>query len=308
MGHIISFRGTGITTDVDRLISQIKFDFGDGSQTGWLDFSDQTLQTTTYDVAHVYSKAGSFNAVVYSKDDNGNESVASSAISVVVAEVKPVALLRAIPSMIRAGQATTFDASESYVLSTDQSRTIASYTFDFGDGSSTVSGSSPNADHTYATAGEYMATVSATDNASPANTSVVAKVVVKILPATLVIPLNLNTKPASFDRTRKANYSSTPVLDAVYPEMSDMGSRSDEFKMTGSFLKATANADIDFMEEILVSGSLVEFEYEDTDYSGSAVNKKFVGRLTDFNYQREGGRHGETPWSATLMREAGLGN
>ena len=308
VGHIISFRGTGITTDVDRLISQIKFDFGDGSQTGWLDFSDQTLQTTTYDVAHVYSKAGSFNAVVYSKDDNGNESVASSAISVVVAEVKPVALLRAIPSMIRAGQATTFDASESYVLSTDQSRTIASYTFDFGDGSSTVSGSSPNADHTYATAGEYMATVSATDNASPANTSVVAKVVVKILPATLVIPLNLNTKPASFDRTRKANYSSTPVLDAVYPEMSDMGSRSDEFKMTGSFLKATANADIDFMEEILVSGSLVEFEYEDTDYSGSAVNKKFVGRLTDFNYQREGGRHGETPWSATLMREAGLGN
>lgn len=308
VGHIISFRGTGTTTDEDRLISEVKFDFGDGSQTGWLSFADQTLQTTTYDIAHVYSKAGSFNAVAYSRDDNGNESVASSAISVVVAEVNPVALLRAIPSMVRAGQVVTFDASESYILSTDTARTIASYTFDFGDGSSPVSGSSPNADHTYATAGEYMATVTATDNDSPTNTSVAAKVVVKILPATLVIPLNLNTKPTSFNRTRKANYSSTPVLDAVYPEMSDMGSRTDEFKMTGSFLKTTANADIDFMEEILISGALVEFEYEDTDYSGSAVNKKFVGRLTDFNYKREGGKHGETPWTATLLREAGLGN
>ncbi len=308
VGHIISFRATGITTDTDRLISSVKFDFGDGSQTGYLDFTDQTLQSNTYDIAHVYSKAGTFSAVAYSRDDNGNESVASSAISVVVAEVNPVALLRAIPSMVRAGQSVTFDASESYVLSTDTARTIASYSFDFGDGSSVVTGSSPNADHTFATAGEYMATVPATDNASPTNTSVASKVVVKILPATLVIPMNLNTKPESFKRARKANFSQTTVLDAVYPEMSDTGSRSDSFQMAGKFLKATANADIDFMEEILVSGALVEFEYEDTDYSGSTVNKKFIGRLTQFNYQREGGQHGTTPWTATLIREAGLGN
>lgn len=308
VGHIISLRATGITTDEDRLISSVKFDFGDGSQTGWLDFTDQTLQTNTYDIAHVYSKAGTFSAVAYSKDDNGNESVASSIISVVCAEVNPVALLRAIPSMVRAGQAVNFDASESYVLSTDTARTIASYTFDFGDGSSVVSGASPNAAHTYAIAGEFMATVTTTDNASPTNTSVAAKVAVKILPATLVIPFVLNTKPKSFNRTRKANYATTSVLDAVYPEMSDMGSRTDTFKMAGSFLKSTANADIDFVEEILVSGALVEYEYEETDYSGSTVNKMFVGRLTDFNYQREGGKHGETPWTATLTREAGLGN
>jgi len=307
VGHIISFRGTGTTTDIDRLISEVKFDFGDGATTGWLAFSDQTLQSTTYDTAHVYSKAGSFNAVVYSRDDNGNESAASSAIAVTVAEVKPVALLRSIPSMVRAGQAVRLDASESYTISSDADRTIASYTFDPGDGSSTVTGSSPYTDHTYAAAGEYMATVTATDNDSPANVSTAAKCVVKVLPATLVIPLTLNTKPAKFERRRRAEFQSTPVLDAIYPEMSDLGQRSDEFRMEGSFLKATANSDIDFMEELLVSGALVEFEWEAVNFTGTPTGKKFVGRLTAFQYQREGGKHGETPYTATLVREAGLG-
>ena len=307
VGHIISFRGTGTTTDIDRLISEAKFDFGDGATTGWLSFADQTLQSATYDTAHVYSKAGSFNAVAYSRDNNSNESESSSAISVVVEEVNPIALLRAIPSMVRAGQAVRLDSSESYTISSDPDRTIASYTFDFGDGSSTVTGSSPYADHTYASAGEYMATVTATDNDSPANTSTAAKCVVKVLPATLVIPLTLNTMPSKFDRRRRAEFKSTPVLDAVYPEMSDLGQRSDEFRMEGSFLKATANADIDFMEELLVSGALVEFEWEAVNFVGTPTGKKFVGRLTSFDYTREGGRHGETPYTATLVREAGLG-
>jgi hypothetical protein len=307
VGHIISFRGTGTTIDVDRLISEIKFDFGDGATTGWLAVANKTLQSTTYDTAHVYSKSGSFNAVAYSRDDNGNESLASSAIVVSVAEVKPISLLRAIPSMIRAGQAVRLDASESYTISSDSARTIATYTFVPGDGSSAVTGSSPYADHTYAAAGEYMATVTATDNASPANTSTTAKCVVKILPATLVIPLTLNTKPTKFERRRRAEFKSTPVLDAVYPEMSDLGQRSDEFKMEGLFLKSTANSDIDFMDELLISGALVEFEWESVNFIGTPTGKKFVGRLTSFDYAREGGRHGETPYTATLVREAGLG-
>lgn len=41
---------------------------------------------------------------------------------------------------------------------------IASYAFDFGDGSSIVSGSSPNASHSYTAAGSYTAKVTVTDN------------------------------------------------------------------------------------------------------------------------------------------------
>ena len=43
----------------------------------------------------------------------------------------------------------------------------------------------------------------------------------------------------------------TPILDAVYPEVTDMGQRADEFSMTGMFLKETQETDIAFMEELL---------------------------------------------------------
>ena len=86
-----------------------------------------------------------------------------------------------------------------------------------------------------------------------------------------------------------------------------MGQRTDEFVLTGSFLKATANADIEFMEELHLSGALVEIIWEEVNFIGTPTGKTFVGRMTSFDYQREGGRHGETPYNATFVREAGLG-
>jgi hypothetical protein len=130
---------------------------------------------------------------------------------------------------------------------------------------------------------------------------------VKVLPATLIIPLTLNTKPSSFNRRRVANFTQTSVLDAVYPEVTDRGQRVDEFEMQGMFLKTTENTDIEFMEELLQSGALVEFEYEAVNFSGQATNKTFVGRMISFNYQRQGGNVGQTPYTAVFVREAGLG-
>jgi hypothetical protein len=307
VGHIISFRDTATTADVDRTISEVKFDFGDGTQTGWIAVANQTLLTTSYDTAHVYSKAGTFSAVCYTRDDNANESAASAAVSVVVAEANPVALLKAVPSMVRAGQAIRFDGSDSYVVSSDVSRSLSTYTFAFGDGSSGVSGGATYSDHTYAIAGEFMATLTVTDNAASPNTSNIAKVAVKVLPATLVVPLILNSRPSGFKRTRKANFTQTEVLDAVYPELTDSGQRQDEFILEGKFLKTTANKDIDFMEELLHSGALIEFEWESVNYAGTPDSRTFIGRMISFDYQREGGGHGETPYSATFVREAGLG-
>ena len=307
VGHIISFRASAVTTDADRTISEVKFDFGDGTQTGWIAVANQTLTSTTYDTAHVYSKAGTFSAVCYTRDDNANESDASAVISVVVAEAVPVALLKAVPSMVRAGQVIRFDGSDSYVVSSDTSRSLTTYTFDFGDGSSAVSGGAAYSDHTFATAGEFMATLTVTDNAASPNTSNTAKVAVKILPATLVVPLILNSRPSGFKRTRTAAFTQTEVLDAVYPEVTDSGQRQDEFVLEGKFLKATANKDIDFMEELLHSGALIEFEWESVNYVGTPDSRTFVGRMLSFDYRREGGAHGETPYSASFVREAGLG-
>jgi hypothetical protein len=99
----------------------------------------------------------------------------------------------------------------------------------------------------------------------------------------------------------------TPVLDAVYPEITDTGQRGDEFTLTGMFLKGTQDTDIAFMEELMLSGALVEFEYQAVNFVGTADSKTFTGRLVAFDYNRQGGEVDRTPYTATLVREAGLG-
>ena len=89
--------------------------------------------------------------------------------------------------------------------------------------------------------------------------------------------------------------------------MRDTGQRSDKFSLKGSFLEATADVDIAFMEELLMSGALVEFEWQAVNYVGTPDSKTFVGRMTDFQYERAGGRHGQTPYTASFTREASLG-
>ena len=113
--------------------------------------------------------------------------------------------------------------------------------------------------------------------------------------------------PSGFNRIRVASLTQTSVLDAVYPEVTDSGQRNDEFTLTGKFLRDTADADILFMEELLASGALVEFEWQSVNYQGTPDSKTFVGRMLSFDYSREGGDHGQTPYSASFNREAGLG-
>ena len=232
----------GDTTDPDRKITHLKADMGDGTITEWLPV--ETPDTSvTLDVSHVYSSrpsGGTYDIKVYARDDNNNESnfvlTPNDFIRVTIVAGEPVAVVRAVPSMVRAGQAIRFDGSDSYAI--DTGATIADF-FTFGDGSTGVNGTSVFQDHTFAQAGEFMATLIVTDSAG--SVSPVAKAIVKVLPATLVVPLTLSTKPSSFSRTRTASLTSTPILDAVYPEITDMGQRADEFSMTGMFLRNTGD-------------------------------------------------------------------
>ncbi|MCH9836519.1 PKD domain-containing protein [bacterium] len=304
VGHIVSLRMQGDTTDPDRTITHLKTDFGDGSITEWLPVTTPA-SSATYDISHVFSTrpvGGTYDIVVYAKDDNANESVASDILRATIVAAEPVAIVRAVPSMVRAGQPIRFDGSDSYTI--DTAASITSYTWTFGDGSSSVSGAAIYQDHTYAEAGEFMATLVVNDGTSNSPT---AKAVVKVLPATLVVPLTLSTTPSSFRRTRTASLTRTPILDAVYPEVSDMGQRGDEFTLSGMFLKSTQDTDIAFMEELLFSGSLVEFAYQDVNYDGVTDSKIFTGRMVSFDYNREGGNTDRTPYTAVFVREAGLG-
>lgn len=74
----------------------------------------------------------------------------------------PTAALTATPDHGPAPLTVTLDGSAS--LDPDPGDTIASYTFDFGDGSAPVTQSSPTISHTYQTAGDYPARLDVTDS------------------------------------------------------------------------------------------------------------------------------------------------
>tara|TARA_R110000744_G_scaffold1725_3_gene6209 strand:+ start:10054 stop:15225 length:5172 start_codon:yes stop_codon:yes gene_type:complete len=305
VGNVISFKVTGATVDIDRTLSSVKLNFGDGIESGYMPFTDLTLQSNTFDVSHVYTKAGTFSAVAYVKDDAGNISNASTTISVVVAEALPVAILKGSPVVVNAGGTVKLDGASSYIISTDSTRTIASYTFTAGDGSSAVTQAGSILNKVYATAGEYQATLTCVDNASSPNTSVASTIVLKILPAAVTVDLLavLNTRPHSFNQVHNSQLTSVPTLDGTYPEVTDTGQRSNSFKLDGSFLTTTETTDIIAMEGYLNNGTLLTIKWQTVDYAGNASVQTFVGRMTSFNYNRKGGEHGQTPWTAELRRE-----
>jgi len=306
VGHVVTFQAALATADTDRTIMKVKYDFGDGVNTGWMTLDDISQTSINYLASHVYTKAGSFNAVAYAQDDNGNESIASNIIVVTVAETKPIAILRVIPGYVSAGTAVTLDATSSYIVSSDTARTIASYTFTPGDGTSPTTQAGATLSHTYAAAGEYLATLTCTDNASSPNTSLSDTVLVKVIATATAVDLMaaLNTKPNRFNRQRNAQISSTALLSQTYPEVIDTGNREDMFQLSGSFLKTTATTDVETMEGYLYNGTLVRVDWQEKEFDGTVSVKSYTGYVIALDYEREGGQHGETPWNATFVREA----
>ncbi|MBH0199685.1 MAG: PKD domain-containing protein [Nitrospira sp.] len=85
---------------------------------------------------------------------------------------QPVAVFTINPNPLACGQSTTFDASGSTHGRPD--RSIVSYAWDFGDG---TTGSSRTATHIYVRFGSYTVTLTVTDNNDPAKTDSVSHVV-----------------------------------------------------------------------------------------------------------------------------------
>jgi PKD repeat protein len=75
----------------------------------------------------------------------------------------PTAGLTATPRSGNVPLTVSFDGSSSSDPDTAEGDHVASYTFNFGDGSAPVTQSSPTVTHTYANAGEFQATLTVTD-------------------------------------------------------------------------------------------------------------------------------------------------
>ncbi|MEP5610764.1 MAG: PKD domain-containing protein [Cyclobacteriaceae bacterium] len=156
---LVTFDGSE-SFDLDGSITAYNWDFGDGS-TG-------TGAITT----HTYTQAGTFTATLSATDDVGLVSVSPVSVEIeVLPNDPPTAVGSFTPTSGEAPLLVFFDGS----ASTDADGTIASYEWNFGDGSS---GSGATTSHTYTSAGNYTASLTVTDNAGASSDPISGNIVV----------------------------------------------------------------------------------------------------------------------------------
>jgi PKD repeat protein len=155
-GTAITFTGFG--SDPDGTIANYAWNFGDG-QTA----AGPTLNTTN----HTYGTAQTYQVTLTVTDNNGAVGIASTTVTVAAPNSNQLPVARFVysgttPTGTLRWSAIDFNGS----ASSDPDGTIATYTWNFGDGSP-ATGPSPTlktTNHTYASAGTYTVTLTVTDD------------------------------------------------------------------------------------------------------------------------------------------------
>jgi PKD repeat protein len=145
----VSFQGSG--TDSDGTINSYHWDFGDGET--------KTMQNP----AHTFKKSGTYIITLTVTDNNGGTSTNMNTITV-ISNNPPAASVKSSKSNGEAPLTISFSGSGS-----DTDGTIASYYWDFGDGSTS---NEKNPSHKYSTVGTYTVTLTVTDDKGGIGTSI----------------------------------------------------------------------------------------------------------------------------------------
>ena len=161
--------GSG-STDADGTITGYAWNFGDGT-TG----TGATAQ-------HTYGAAGNYTVTLTVTDNAGATNAVSKQVTVTAANAAPTAAFTA------SSQDLTVSVDGS--TSVDSDGTIASYAWDFGDGSF---GTGATASHTYAAGGSYTVKLTVTDNKGATGT--------QSQPVTVTAPVPNKAPTAAFDAT-----------------------------------------------------------------------------------------------------------
>ena len=188
------------SADADGSIASYTWDFGDGS----------TADGVTAE--HTYAQAGTYTVKVTVTDDDGATGVAEQEVTVAKPNEAPTASATATTD----GLKVSADAS----ASADADGSIASYTWDFGDGS-TADG--VTAEHTYAQAGDYTVTLTVTDDQGATSTSTVAVTVAKAEPT---VTAEFSSAVTDLDVALDASASTTTADDGVINYAWDLGDGS----------------------------------------------------------------------------------
>ncbi len=122
---------------------------------GWT-FGDGATSSGSPTPSHVYANPGTYTATLTAQDNLGD--VGTSSVLVTVNDVAPSVTLTA-PTSGEAGVSESFSASATDISPADQAAGFT-YSWVFGDGG-TATGANPS--HTFAAAGTYTVTATATD-------------------------------------------------------------------------------------------------------------------------------------------------
>ena len=199
------------STDTDLTpIASYHFNFGDGTPV-----VNTTAPTST--AQHTYAAAGPYT-VTLTVTDTGNNTSTPASFPVTVnppPDSPPVASL-AVTQL--ATPALTVSASGSGSTDTDFTP-IASYHFNFGDGSPVVNTTAPTAtaQHTYAAAGPYTVTLTVTDTGN--NTSTPASATITVNPSATPIIVERRVATSADDAEESSGavmYLTSSDLELVY--------------------------------------------------------------------------------------------
>ncbi len=171
-GETISFDASSSEDSDGSVISQL-WDFGD--------------ETTAFGVKvnHFYEDDGVYTVVLKVIDDDG--AIASISAVITVSNRPPVAFFTENATKVEKGELIHFDASESY----DLDGNIVSYFWDFGDGTNATE---VTVDHAYLEDGNYLVTLTVTDNDGASSSISDRKIVEKAIfgwPIALIAAIGL---------------------------------------------------------------------------------------------------------------------
>ncbi|MEW5759529.1 MAG: PKD domain-containing protein [Candidatus Thermoplasmatota archaeon] len=151
VNQTVVFNASG-SSDKDGYVFRYFFDFGDGTNSDWV--SDSV-------VMHTYTTSGTYTAKLIVEDDRGAVSKWTKGTTIdVIGNELPKAYLYVKNKKASIGEEVKFDGSGS----TDPDGTVASYLFEFGDGTNT--GWTPMAivSHKYQKQGKYVVNLSVIDD------------------------------------------------------------------------------------------------------------------------------------------------